>query len=551
MRAGLVFGASVLALLASLPAAAAPCYAPVCIDSIEVDGQPAPQAAGVSLRGLLDAQDRKTTVVTGQALPEGMTLETPTRPRVALKLVSRNGNTISLEPGARLRIETAGAGGERYSQLLGQARFAVVRALGFFEVAHDRFLAAVRGTEFAVALDPKLTEIRYRWFKGEVLIEQQVPVEVIRPKSAPADEEGGAPRTDTRDDAGDSAAVFVERKVLSAASPELSFRLNPEEYLRQFSTFGDAEQFFRDQLAGDERSGDPRRVQQGMMALARILNIIGKPRAALEVLQRAADRAAASRDDELESALARQMGDTYRSLGDGPATVAAMRRMLAIEERRAKGSPSQNLAFAHIALGRALGMTGDARGWVREVELALAIHRSVDPSEARQPIAAAIKNLADAQWAAGDRPAALANYRKTHALKQQLEPSGVSAPIANGWRDLGLRTLEMGDPAGAAELLQKALETRRALFKDGLHPAVAFAWDDLGLARERSGDWAGAKAAYREALQMRQQLFPDGAHPSIVRSWRNLMRVARASGDQAGAAQAQARLRELRAQVER
>lgn len=547
--------ALLLALATALPAAAAPCPGAVCIDTIEVDGKPATLAAGVSLRGPKEAQDRKLTVTAGQVLDEGTTLETPMRPAVVLKLLTKaGGNTITLSPGARLSLEKVGAKGESFVQRLGDVRYAVVRALGFFEVKHDHFLAAVKGTEFAVLLDPQLTEIRYRWFKGEVLIEQQVPVLVQggdRPKGAPA-ETGEPPAADEdADEPRDDAPVAVERKVLSAATPELSFRLNPDQYLRRFNTFGDAEQFFRDQLAADERSGDPRRIRQGQLMLAHILGVIGKPRAALEMLQRVADQAAADKDDALEAMLARRLGFAYRALGDWPGYVAAMQRRLAIEQRRAPGGVSPAVAMAHIGFGRALGLAGDPRAWVHQVELGLAMHRQIDPNEERQAIAAATKNLADAQWAAGERQAALANYRKTLALKQKLAPSGVSVPLANGWRDLGLRTLELGDPAGAAELLQKALDTRRALLKQEVHPAIAFAWDDLGRARERGGDWAGANAAYRQALQMRQQLFPDGEHPSLVRSWRNLLRVARASGDTATAAQATARLKELRAQPER
>lgn len=57
--------------------------------------------------------------------------------------------------------------------------------------------------------------------------------------------------------------------MLSATRIELRFRLDPAACLRQFHTDGDAEQFSREQLADEKRSGDAQRAQQGLLALAR------------------------------------------------------------------------------------------------------------------------------------------------------------------------------------------------------------------------------------------------------------------------------------------
>ncbi|HEU0199519.1 MAG TPA: FecR domain-containing protein, partial [Burkholderiaceae bacterium] len=297
-----LFTALCAALLLPAAVRAAPCAAAACVEAIEVDGQRAPQAEGVLVQGGGEARERKATLAEGAALADGTVIETPTRPRVRLRLVTRNGNAVTLDPGARLRIESVNERGERWAQQLGSVRFAITRALGFFEVTHDRFLAAVKGTEFVVAVDPAQREIRFDWLAGEVVVEQEVGVAIAE--------------HDTDDDPDDTGgpATLIQRELLSAKQPLLRYRLDPSEYIRRFRTYRDAEQFFREQAADDAQSGDPRRALRGQMQLATILDTVGKAGAAVDVLERALAEAARRDQPRLESLIARKLGFVHAGM---------------------------------------------------------------------------------------------------------------------------------------------------------------------------------------------------------------------------------------------
>jgi len=527
------------ALLWSCGAApAAPCGAPACVERIEVDGRPAAQAAGVVLQSRGDAQERKATLAVGAALDDGTLVEAPTSPRVRLQLVTRNGNTVTLEPGARLRVEAVDTHGERFAQLLGEARFAVTRALGFFEVTHERFLAAVKGTEFAVAVDPGQSEIRFDWFKGRVVVEHEVTLAI-------ADQDD-----DDATDADDDSRALVEREVLSESRRQLRYRLGPREYLREFRSLRDAEQYFRERAAQDERSGDAERALVGLIQLGQILAQVGKPRAALDVLERALALAVRAQDARMESQVARRIGLVHRDLREHAKATAMLQRSLAIEERLTPGGASAGLARAYTALGRTAGYAGDARAWVAATERAMQIQRQLDPGEADSGRTSAVhKNLADAYWAAGERDKAMRHYEASLALKQKAQPDGVSFPLGNAWRDLGLRHLQLGRTDAAIAALQASLDVRTRLF-DGVHPSVAASHEALARAHERAGDRAQATASQRKALDLRLRLYPDGVHPSVLRSYRHLARLARQGGDAALAREHEARAAEVKARLE-
>lgn len=540
--------ASSLVLLVSAmpgPGVAAACGAAACVESVEVDGKAVKEAVGVLVRLADDPKERKVTARPGLELAEGATVEAPSRPRTRVGLVTRNGNRITLQPGSRLRIDVAGDRGERFSHLLGETRFAVTKALSFFEVAHEKFLAAVKGTEFTVGLDEGRDEIRYGWVRGEVVVEHEVIVSVTR---------GGGrkgARDDPKDDDDDDAeeTTYVEREVLSEAKPELRYRLNPREYLKIFKTFRDAEQYFREQLARDEQTGDPRQIQLGLMNLGTILERIGKPKAALEVLARGLELARTNGNELQEAHVARRLGFTYRELNDFPKSVAMHRRWLEIMERRG-AARSLAVARAYTALGRTAGQAGDPRAWVQSVERAMAIHRRLDPDEERMATAAGYKNLGDAQWAAGDRKQALQSYAASLEIKRKLAPERGSAALANTLRDLGMRYVELQDHAKAADYLQRALRMRIAVLGEP-SPPVATSLEDLGIASTAAGNTAQAFEWLGKALAMRQQLYPDGAHRSIVRTYRVMAITAQVAGDSAGQAKYEALAREMEGRLEK
>ncbi|MGB0129735.1 MAG: tetratricopeptide repeat protein, partial [Rhodocyclaceae bacterium] len=372
--------------------------------------------------------------------------------------------------------------------------------------------------------------------KGEVVIEQEVPVVIGEADDSP--------------DEDDEGPVFIERQILSAARPQLRYRLAPRQYLKIFRTYGDAEQFFRDQLAQDEKSGNPRQVQNGLLGLATILNAVGKPKEAVPLFERALALAAENRNTEREVRLCRRLGATYRDgLKDFAKATAMYQRALAIQQRRTPSGASVGLAQAYTALGRTAGYAGDTSAWVASMEKAVAIHRRLDPGERRMTTAKGYKNLADAYGAAGRRDDALRVYRQTLALKQKLRPGGRDPSLARSLGDLGQSYVQMGKPAAGLPYLRQALQMRVELF-DGSHPSIANSHDDLGRAYARAGDAARALASFRQALDLRLKLYPDGAHPSLLRSYRNLGKAAREAGNTKAAEEYEARAKEMKEELE-
>src|SRR5690349_965787 len=126
--------------------AAAQGSAAVTVQSIRVAGQVVRTAGGVRLTAPGSASAQKRELKVNDSLAPGTVIEVPERTVVALVTINRT--EITLQPNSRTKLNAVSPKGESITQILGEAWFKVTRALSFFEVAHDRFLAAVKGTEF-------------------------------------------------------------------------------------------------------------------------------------------------------------------------------------------------------------------------------------------------------------------------------------------------------------------------------------------------------------------------------------------------------------------
>ena len=224
----------------------------VSVQSINVDGKP----VNTSGRRARDGSRQGSTPETRElkendSLAPGTVIEVPER--TVVKLVTANGTEITLQPHSRTKLNAISANGESITQILGEAWFKVVRALSFFEVTHDRFLAAVKGTEFKVAADGG--EIQFVWVEGQIKVSRDVKVSVEGTTQ-------GEPVTLTED--------------VSAERQRVRYPLNVEEYLRDFKNYGDVEEYFRDRVAEDVRSGDQERILQAWTNLGTALMAIGK-----------------------------------------------------------------------------------------------------------------------------------------------------------------------------------------------------------------------------------------------------------------------------------
>ena len=129
--------------------------------------------------------------------------------RTVVKLVTSNGTEITLFPTVEPNSTRSAPAAKSITQILGEAWFKVTRALSFFEVVHDRFLAAVKGTEFKVAANER--EVQFVWLAGHITVSRDV-------RSRSEEHRQRDPVTLSED--------------VSAERPLVRYQLNVDEYLR-------------------------------------------------------------------------------------------------------------------------------------------------------------------------------------------------------------------------------------------------------------------------------------------------------------------------------
>jgi tetratricopeptide (TPR) repeat protein len=468
---------AVSALLWScLPAAAG--QQAVTVRSLHVDNAQVQSVDGVRLTAPGQATAETRVLRENDSLAPGTVIEVPDRTMV--RLVTSNGTEITLLAKSRTKLNTISAKGESITQIIGEAWFKVTRALDFFEVAHDRFLAAVKGTEFKVTADDR--EIQFGWVEGLIKVSRDVRIRI----AGAAQEE---PVTLTED--------------VSAERPQLRYQLNVEEYLRDFQTYTDAEDYFRNQVEEAEGGGDQTRILQAWANLGTALVAIGKAKDAI---------------DYFNKSLALHL-EAYPD-GVHPA-----------------------IAADYASLGIAYSESIDARKAIGYFEQALALLLRVYPDGVHPQIAVTYTNLGVAYAKAGDPSKAISYFEQSLALLPRLYsgPDAVylrvvaDAAIAANLGNLGGEYGKLKEPRKAIEYFDQALALHLKLHSGGVHPDVASDYNNLGVQYVRSGEVAKAIASYDRSLEVLLQLHADGVHPSIALVYRNLASAWRAQGDTARA----------------
>ena len=448
------------------------------VQSIRVDNRSVQTVDGVRVTAPGGAAAEKRVLTEHDSLAPGTVIEVPDR--TVVKLVTSNGTEITLFPNSRTKLNAVSASGESITQILGEAWFKVTRALSFFEVVHDRFLAAVKGTEFKVAANER--EIQFVWLAGHITVSRDVKVTI-----------GGTPQREP---------VTLSEDV-SAERPLVRYQLNVDEYLRDFKTYSDMEEYFRHQVEEDERSGDQTRILQAWANLGTALVTIGKAKDAVDYFDRSLALHLQAYPDGVHPAIA---GD-YASLG--------------------------------IAYSDSL----DARKAIGYFEQALALLLRLYPDGVHPEIAVNYTNLGVAYAKVGDPRRAIGYFEQSLALLPRLysgadgvHPHVVAdAAIAANLGNLGGEYGKLKEPRKAIEYFDQALALHLKLYPDGPHPDVAADYNNLGVQYLLLGDLDKAVDSYDRALGLLLQLYADGVHPSIALVYKNLASAWRARGDPARA----------------
>ncbi len=261
--------------------------------AIEIDGKAAESATAVSITTSAEGTARKVTLRKGKGIVPGTEIVVPAR--TVLVLETANGEEIRLQPGCGFKTNSVSNKGETHTLLFGKAFFKVKHPLDFFNVNYDSFLAIVRGTEFSVAVEPN-KEISFTLDKGKLLVQRDVKVKILEE---------------------DKVATLTASEVLEqGGKTAVSYRLDIDEYLKEFKTFKDAEEYYRRKLEEDEQSGDYERIQQGLNGMGTIMAILSKNREAIGYYERALLAARNHHDDTWAARIINNQGNIYLNLGE-------------------------------------------------------------------------------------------------------------------------------------------------------------------------------------------------------------------------------------------
>ena len=486
--------AVVLPMFGMPPEASARQGGSAIVQSIQIDGTPVKTVDGVRVTAPGQTVPERRTLSQQDALAPGTIIEVPGR--TVVKLVTSNGTEITLLQNSRTKLNAVSENGESFTQILGEAWFKVTRALNFFEVAHDRFLAAVKGTEFKVVADG--SDVQFVWVAGRINVSRDVKVRI----------------------AGASQAELITlTDDVSADRRQVRYRRNVEEYLRDFGSYADAEAYFRSEVAEADKSGDQARILQGWANLGTALVTIGKARDAIEYFDRSLALHLQIHPDGFHPAIAEdyaRLGTAYSESSDAPKAIAYFEQALALLHRLYPDGLHPDIAVNYTNLGVACARTGDPRKAIQYFEQSLALL----PRLYSGPDGAFPETTADAAMAAN---------------------------LGN----LGSEYGRLKEPRKAIEFFDQALAIHRRTYPDGFHPDIAADYNNLGVQYLRLGDLGRAIDAYDQALAILLRLHADGVHPSIALIYRNLSSAWRARGDSGRADEYASKQKDVEARLKR
>ncbi len=234
------------------------------VTKLRVKGEERTEIPGVPIVPPGAKNTENCLVTLGQSFLSGTEITAPTRTTITLKSI--NGSEIDLDPGCRLVIDTVNTKGESYILREGLVWFDVVKNLSFFHVDYQgRFVALVKGTRFSTSVQPS------KLIQFEVEVGR---VEIVRTGKIRIDEGNK-----------DIANIQEVETIDSETNRSVSYPLDTIEYLKEFKTYKDAENYYREQLEQALKTGEYDNIQRGRGNLGVILITLGRPGEALPYLE--------------------------------------------------------------------------------------------------------------------------------------------------------------------------------------------------------------------------------------------------------------------------
>lgn len=427
---------------------------------------------------------------TGQTLTDGVEIAVPARTVIVLQ--SANGNRIELAPDARFTAGRVSANGEAHTLNGGNARFDVQRALSFFNIEFNRFVALVRGTVFdaeAGAGGEGALEVR----EGRVAVQREVPT--------------------LMQDTGNQVDMLEQDLLDAKTQPRGQWPAS--EAVRRYTHSDEALQQYTTDLkrAEQTRDRDGQLTALNNMGLAWLAR--GDARTAMVHFKRMLALAQSGQDDPWRARALNNLGAAALEMNDDKSAVQYLENALTVNYALAPQSVQRRVAQAEGNLGiawRRLGDLDKARDYTeRSLQANLQLAQGRDS-------AAVARNLESLGHLAADAATALQQHQRALEMRQRLFADSANPEVASSHMNLGLYALRSGDDHAAAAHYGRAVAIYEALFAGRNHASLANALTRQAVALCRSGNVEPGLAHAERALAMRQALKPRPVDPDVVDS---------------------------------
>ncbi len=433
-------------------------------------------------------------VRSGQELAEGVEIGVPAR--VVLVLITANGNRIELNPDSRYTAQRVGATGEQHQVLEGSARFNVERALSFFNVEFNRFVALVRGTTFEVQALPSgagAAQVQ----SGRVAVQRDVPTlmaDTVR------------------------AVDMVEHEQLDAQTKPAQ-AWPAQEPLRRYRHSSEALALYSAERRAAQDAGDRDRQLAALNNIGLTWLARGIPNEATSVFNQMLALAQGARDEPWRARALNNLGAAALEAGNDKAAVEHLQAALASNGTLVPQTTQRRTAQIWGNFGLAWRRLGDLPKAREATQTSLDAHRTL---AAGADSAAVARNLEALGQLEATPAAAVPWHQQALAMRQRLYGDAPHPELANSYINLGVSAARAGDDAAASAHYAQAVALRERLLGGAPHAHLAQALAALGSALCRGGDTAAGLAPLERALAMRQALNPAPRDKDVAESLRQI-----------------------------
>jgi len=381
--------------------------------------------------------------------------------------------------------------GESYIQNEGWMRYSVIKkAIEFFNVSHDKYLATAEGTVFEVNVDLQKKEIEFTAEQRDVSVTREFKVK-----------------------AGDKEIEGLKEVVIisgrSGKTHSVKYDLDIEESFKIFKNYDDVLTYFKEQLKKDEKEGDKLKILSAKNNIGMTLYYLALYDKAVELFSSLLEKAVELKSKYWIAAIQNNLGEARREKGEYDKAIAYLEKALNID-LKIFGSNHPDVATAYNNLGLAWDSKGEYDKAIAYYEKALNIDLKVFGNN-HSDVARDYNNLGQAWDSKNEYKKAILYYKKALNIylfrKEPLNIVVICNSLGSAWK-------EEGEYDKAIEYYELSLNILIILFGNE-HPSVVVVSNKLGLAWREKGEYEKAIEYYEKALNIDLKIFGND-HPNLA-----------------------------------